>query len=171
MLYVVLEKAKKVYVPATAKRKAYYRYDPRTGKYHKLPHARIVGHVPSTGEKILEALKKILLNIGILEKKGLFTNEQKAHVRKALKDFEKASVKIKNEKQRQAIAKVLQDIRKELATPRKKETPKEAPKKKAPKLSEEILRGVKRLGYNESDIAKMSEHEAKAIYYNDIKKD
>ena len=161
-----LEKAKKVYVPGTAKRKAYYRYDPRTGKYHKLPHATVIYHEKSTGEKIIETLKKILTSIKILKKKGMFTKEQKAHIRRALKGLEPKlePKRFKSWEQREAVSKVLGEIRKELYAP----VPKAKPKAK---LSDEILRGVKALGYSQKDIDKMSEHEAKAVYYNDIRKE
>ena len=148
-MYVILAKAKKIYVPASGRKKAYYRLDPRTKSVEW----------DAQGEKIIGILKGILEKIHLLKKKGLFTKEQKAYVRKSLKELEPKlqAKRYKTEKQRQAVSKVLKEIRAELV-----DKPKE--------LSEEIIHGIKNLGYAMADIKKMSTHEAKAIYYNDIRK-
>lgn len=162
MKYIILEKAKQVYVPAGVGHKAYTRLDPRTKK-----------------KSLLGVLQDILLNIGVLKREGKFTDKQRKYIRKRLKELEPQIKLMKEVKKRKAVVKAVKDIKRELATKRtamkqerawEKEYHKRAKDKPKAQIPDNILRGLKHLGYSQSDVNKMSLHEAKAIYWNEISK-
>lgn len=178
MDHIIIEKSKRIYVPASGNKKAYWRYDPRIGVQRSTtekvfePKTKVIYHSESSGEKIINALKDILKKIGVMKEKGAFTKEQKAHIRKKLEGLEPRIKHFKQQKQRAEVSKIMKEIRKELGSLEKKPHESLKPKKtkKQKQLSEEIVGGIKKLGYTDVDIDRMTEHEAKAVYYNDIHK-
>jgi len=154
--------SKMVYVPSSAGRKGYTRMDPRTKK--------------NEGKKsLITVLKDLLEKIVGLKKQGQFTKEQKAHIHKKLEELRPQLQHFKTQKQRQEVFNVMKQIRKELDI-KVKESEKHEPlitKKRiysSKEQQENLVAGLKRLGYSEADMKKMSTESLKAAYWNDIKK-
>jgi hypothetical protein len=149
MKYIILEKAKRIWVPPSGRKKGYWREDPREKK-----------------EGILGLLKDLLDKIRGLKKQGKFTPEQRKYVQKRLKEIEPRIEHFKTQKQRMAVFKALKEIRTELE---EKTTPK-IRSKNGTVVSDDLRAGLKSLGYSVGDMGKMSIHEIKAIYHNEIPK-
>jgi hypothetical protein len=163
MKYVILEKAKKIYVPP-GKRKGYWRTDPRTGKY--IPQTEVIYHEETSGEKILKVLKSLLGKVKTWKKeKGVLTNVQKKYIRRRLKELKPSAKQLKTQKQRQAVSRALKELRKEL-----KEKTVVFKTKDGKRLNEKEIETLRRLNYNSNDVRKLSRVEVKTIFWNEIPK-
>ena len=149
-------KSKRIWVPASKGRKGYFREDPRE-------------------KSVLDALKGLLQRIIGLKRKGPLSDEQRAHIHKTLKQLEPKMKYFKTQRQKMEVAKVLKQIRAELQEKgvegEKHKRLNEPKQEKSKKFNSETLGGLKRLGYSDKDIAKLSLDEGKAIYWNEIKKE
>lgn len=157
-----LQKSKKVWVPPSGKKKGYYRMDPREKQ-------ALAAKQPN----VLDLLKNLLNQILGMKKQGKFTKEQRQHISKKLKELEPKLKHFKTQKQRVEVSKALKSIRKELGEKVKQAEKhgKEIRSKDGKQVPEEQHAGLKQLGYSLVDMSKMSLHEIKTVYYNNIKKE
>lgn len=126
----------------------------------------VAEHERRGGEGLLELLTKLLSRIKGLKKQGKFTKEQRAYASKKLKEIEPRLKYFVKQKQRAEVFKVLKEIRAEL----EEKTTLKVMSKNGDVISEEFVQGLKKLGYRVGDMKKLSLHEIKAIYHNDINK-
>src|SRR4030042_2067838 len=172
MKYIVLEKSHVKGHYATIKGKRVW-----VKEYQRAGEAK--GIVSNSG--ILKSIKNLLDKIRGLKKQGQFTKEQKVYVQKKLAELEPKIKHFKTQKERVAVFNALKEVRKELGqkvTRAERHEPLKAPAinralltKDGKILSEETRKGLDKLGYSTADVKKMSEHEAKAIYWNEIEKE
>jgi len=78
-------------------------------------------HKETSGDKILNALKSLLKNIGILKSKGILTDEQRKHIHRELKRIEPQIKLIRKRRTLSQITETLSQIYNELGEQRKHE--------------------------------------------------
>ena len=145
MKHFILEKSKRIWVPPSGRKKGYWRTDPRE-------------------KGLFDLLKDILDKIRGLKKQGKFTDEQRRHIRKTLKELEPRFKHFKTQQQRIAVSKVLKEIRAELKDLDK-------PKKTSGALSSSELKEMKARGFTPDEIKKLGPASARAVIWNDIPRD